>query len=106
MVWGALDDVVMGGVSESTYQIDPKGSENGGPTGLFKGLLFLNSGLLFVYCFPTGDCIELHCTVIIYFFFIFGCNLHLVKHLIYLVCLLQELFPLQITVGLQVSEQR
>lgn len=96
----------MGGVSESTYLIDPKGSENGGPTGLFKGLLFLNSGLLFVYCFLTGDCIELHCTVIIIIFFIFGCNLHLVKHLIYLVCLLQELFPLQITVGLQVSEQR
>ena len=36
--WGALDDVVMGGVSQSSFQIDPKGSENGGPTGLFKGL--------------------------------------------------------------------
>ncbi|KAL9329447.1 hypothetical protein ACSQ67_004450 [Phaseolus vulgaris] len=34
--WGALDDVVMGGVSESTYQIDPSGGENGGPTGVFK----------------------------------------------------------------------
>lgn len=41
--WGALDDVVMGGVSESTFQIDPKGGENGGPTGLFKGLLLSNS---------------------------------------------------------------
>lgn len=40
LVWGSLDDVVMGGVSESTFQIDPTGSENGGPTGLFKGLLF------------------------------------------------------------------
>lgn len=39
LAWGALDDVVMGGVSESTYQIDPKGSENGGPTGLFKGVV-------------------------------------------------------------------
>lgn len=37
--WGALDDVVMGGVSESTFQIDPNGSENGGPTGVFKGLV-------------------------------------------------------------------
>lgn len=36
--WGALDDVVMGGVSESTFQIDRTGGENGAPTGLFKGL--------------------------------------------------------------------
>lgn len=39
VVWGALDDVVMGGVSESTFQILPTGSETGGPTGLFKGIL-------------------------------------------------------------------
>ncbi|KAK6932720.1 NADH:ubiquinone oxidoreductase intermediate-associated protein 30 [Dillenia turbinata] len=37
LAWGALDDVVMGGVSESTFLIDPTGSENGGTTGLFKG---------------------------------------------------------------------
>lgn len=37
--WGALDDVVMGGVSESSFQIDFKGGENGGPTGVFKGVL-------------------------------------------------------------------
>ncbi|XP_017410658.1 protein HIGH CHLOROPHYLL FLUORESCENCE PHENOTYPE 173, chloroplastic isoform X2 [Vigna angularis] len=37
--WGALDDVVMGGVSESTFQIDPNGGENGGPTGVFKGVV-------------------------------------------------------------------
>ncbi|XP_071688251.1 protein HIGH CHLOROPHYLL FLUORESCENCE PHENOTYPE 173, chloroplastic [Rutidosis leptorrhynchoides] len=37
--WGALDDVVMGGVSESSFQILPNGSENGGPTGLFKGIV-------------------------------------------------------------------
>ncbi|KAL6888968.1 hypothetical protein ACP4OV_009994 [Aristida adscensionis] len=37
IVWGAVDDVVMGGVSESTFQIVPTGSETGGPTGLFKG---------------------------------------------------------------------
>lgn len=36
--WGALDDLVMGGVSESTFQIDRTGGENGAPTGLFKGL--------------------------------------------------------------------
>ncbi|XP_042515344.1 uncharacterized protein LOC122089711 [Macadamia integrifolia] len=37
--WGALDDVVMGGVSRSTFQVDPTGGENGGPTGLFKGVV-------------------------------------------------------------------
>ncbi|KAA0057061.1 hypothetical protein IC582_029288 [Cucumis melo] len=37
--WGALDDVVMGGVSESSFQIDMKGGETGGPTGVFKGVL-------------------------------------------------------------------
>jgi len=37
--WGALDDVVMGGVSQSTFQIDTTGGENGGPTGIFKGVV-------------------------------------------------------------------
>jgi len=37
-VWGALDDVVMGGVSESTFQILPTGSESSEPTGLFRGI--------------------------------------------------------------------
>lgn len=40
LIWGALDDVVMGGVSESTFQIDRTGGESGKPTGLFKGLFF------------------------------------------------------------------
>ncbi|CAA6671485.1 unnamed protein product [Spirodela intermedia] len=35
--WGALDDVVMGGISESTFVVDSTGGENGGPTGVFKG---------------------------------------------------------------------
>ncbi|KAI7758005.1 hypothetical protein M8C21_018726 [Ambrosia artemisiifolia] len=35
--WGALDDVVMGGVSESQFRIVPNGGEPGGPTGLFTG---------------------------------------------------------------------
>ncbi|PON80624.1 Hopanoid-associated sugar epimerase [Parasponia andersonii] len=39
LAWGALDDVVMGGVSESTFQIDPNGGENGVRTGLFKGVV-------------------------------------------------------------------
>ncbi|XP_058200142.1 protein HIGH CHLOROPHYLL FLUORESCENCE PHENOTYPE 173, chloroplastic isoform X3 [Rhododendron vialii] len=39
LAWGALDDVVMGGVSESSFQVDPTGGENGGPTGLFKGVV-------------------------------------------------------------------
>ncbi|KAF9588121.1 hypothetical protein IFM89_007597 [Coptis chinensis] len=37
--WGALDDVVMGGVSESTFQVDQTGNESAGPTGLFKGVV-------------------------------------------------------------------
>ncbi|KMZ70557.1 NADH:ubiquinone oxidoreductase complex I intermediate-associatedprotein 30 [Zostera marina] len=37
LTWGALDDVVMGGVSEGKFQIDPSGSEKSGPTGVFKG---------------------------------------------------------------------
>ncbi|KAK3431156.1 hypothetical protein EUGRSUZ_E02785 [Eucalyptus grandis] len=37
--WGALDDVVMGGVSESTFVMDSKGGENGGPTGVFRGVV-------------------------------------------------------------------
>ncbi|PON95849.1 Hopanoid-associated sugar epimerase [Trema orientale] len=39
LAWGALDDVVMGGVSESTFQIDPNGGENGVRTGLFRGVV-------------------------------------------------------------------
>lgn len=35
--WGALDDVVMGGVSESTFVVDSTGGERGGPTGIFRG---------------------------------------------------------------------
>ncbi|KAI3982408.1 hypothetical protein MKX01_041246 [Papaver californicum] len=39
LAWGELDDVVMGGVSESKFLIDRTGNENGGPTGLFKGVV-------------------------------------------------------------------
>lgn len=37
LAWGPLDDVVMGGVSESSFLIDSTGGENGGATGIFKG---------------------------------------------------------------------
>ncbi|GAB2267256.1 hypothetical protein Dimus_002241 [Dionaea muscipula] len=37
--WGALDDVVMGGVSRSTFQIDQMGNEHGRPTGVFQGIV-------------------------------------------------------------------
>ncbi|CAB78883.1 putative protein [Arabidopsis thaliana] len=37
--WGALDDVVMGGVSESNFIVDLTAGENGGPTGIFKGIV-------------------------------------------------------------------
>lgn len=50
--WGALDDVVMGGVSESTFQIDRTGGENGAPTGLFKGLC-LSFPIAYQCCFVT-----------------------------------------------------
>ncbi|GAB2211908.1 hypothetical protein Droror1_Dr00025247 [Drosera rotundifolia] len=33
----ALDDVVMGGFSESGFQIDRTGNEHGHPTGVFRG---------------------------------------------------------------------
>ncbi|CAA0823676.1 NAD(P)-binding Rossmann-fold superfamily protein [Striga hermonthica] len=39
LAWGSLDDVVMGGVSESTFFIDHKGGENGGPVGIFRGVV-------------------------------------------------------------------
>ncbi|RZC64972.1 hypothetical protein C5167_008662 [Papaver somniferum] len=39
LAWGDLDDGVMGGVSESKFLIDHCGNENGGPTGLFKGVV-------------------------------------------------------------------
>ncbi|XP_042067439.1 protein HIGH CHLOROPHYLL FLUORESCENCE PHENOTYPE 173, chloroplastic-like [Salvia splendens] len=37
--WGALDDVVMGGVSASGFEIDPSGGENGRPAGIFRGFV-------------------------------------------------------------------
>lgn len=37
--WGALDDVVMGGVSESSIQISITGGEDGRATGCFKGFV-------------------------------------------------------------------
>jgi hypothetical protein len=49
-VWGALDDVVMGGVSESTFQVLPTGSETGGPTGLFKGFFFVFLVIFYMRC--------------------------------------------------------
>ena len=59
LAWGALDDVVMGGVSESTFIIDTTGGEKGGPAGLFKGLSVVKhsfliqyfSNILFIYVF-------------------------------------------------------
>lgn len=35
--WGALDDVVMGGISESGFQVDRSGGEDGTAVGVFKG---------------------------------------------------------------------
>ena len=101
LVWGALDDVVMGGVSESTFLIDPKGSENGGPTGLFKGPFSVNSRLLFCLVFFYWRFYE---TVMSSYPFLYW--LHQLKKLFILYFFLQELFPLQITGGLQASEQR
>ena len=35
--WSPLDDVVMGGASESTFVLDRQGGEGGQPAGLFAG---------------------------------------------------------------------
>lgn len=37
--WGALDDVVMGGVSASSFQISSSAGEHGEPVGLFTGVV-------------------------------------------------------------------
>lgn len=79
--WGALDDVVMGGVSESTFQIDPNGGESGGPTGLFKGSCKIHC----IVSMQENDVLFLYMD---------------------LICHLQVLFQLQTTVVLQVSGQR
>ena len=66
LVWGSLDDVVMGGVSESTFQIDPTGNEYGGPTGLFKGtflsiLLHFLVSFISLYSFASSYLIPVLC---------------------------------------------
>jgi uncharacterized protein YbjT (DUF2867 family) len=50
--WGALDDVVMGGVSSSSLQIDRTGGEQGMPTGVFKGTVSIanNGGFASIRC--------------------------------------------------------
>ncbi|KAK6123970.1 hypothetical protein DH2020_042315 [Rehmannia glutinosa] len=56
--WGALDDVVMGGVSESTFLIDPNGGENGRPTGIFRDIqreLWVKISLNFLQNFSTPE---------------------------------------------------
>jgi Complex I intermediate-associated protein 30 (CIA30) len=43
--WGPLDDVVMGGVSESGFEIRAGAGEAGGPAGVFSGAVSTsNSG--------------------------------------------------------------
>jgi len=37
LIWGPLDDVVMGGVSSSTLSVTPIGGEDGGAAGFFVG---------------------------------------------------------------------
>ena len=37
--WGALDDVVMGGRSESGFQLQRGAGEDGGPAGVFSGMV-------------------------------------------------------------------
>ena len=36
-VWGPLDDVVMGGVSQSGFEVRQGAGEHGSPAGLFSG---------------------------------------------------------------------
>lgn len=37
--WGALDDVVMGGRSESGFEVKQGAGESGGATGVFSGIV-------------------------------------------------------------------
>ncbi len=37
--WGALDDVVMGGRSESGFELRPGAGEDGGSAGVFSGMV-------------------------------------------------------------------
>jgi hypothetical protein len=60
LAWGALDDVVMGGVSESTFQIDLTGGEVGGPTGVFKGLFLLETFNFLSLCFIFFEAIPVY----------------------------------------------
>lgn len=39
MAWGALDDVVMGGRSESGFEVRAGAGEDGGRGGMFSGLV-------------------------------------------------------------------
>lgn len=38
-VWGSLDDVVMGGVSESGFEVRAGAGEHNEPAGVFSGLV-------------------------------------------------------------------
>jgi len=41
--WGALDDVVMGGRSESGFELRPGAGEDGGSAGVFSGMVGFRS---------------------------------------------------------------
>ena len=45
MAWGALDDVVMGGRSESGFEVRAGVGEDGGRGGMFSGLVRVGHGL-------------------------------------------------------------
>lgn len=99
--WGALDDVVMGGVSESMFQVDPTGGENGGPTGLFKGLFLSCPSSLSLYFHVEEYHIWLNQWNYGSYISIFVC---FYLFIIFIVSLFQALFPLQIMVALLVLE--
>ena len=45
LAFGSLDDVVMGGVSESSFAVTPGAGEGGGPAGVFSGVVrYENNG--------------------------------------------------------------
>lgn len=59
--WGALDDVVMGGVSESSMVIEVGQSEKGGPGAVFRGLVTTanNGGFASVRTKNFEPCLDL-----------------------------------------------
>lgn len=56
-MWGPLDDVVMGGVSESGFAVVSGAGENGQPAGIFSGLVSSSNNGGFASCLLYTRCV-------------------------------------------------